>query len=191
MEHLTEEQLNEYLDELLDESTRREVEAHLAECTDCRANMEGLELVFADLDELPDVQLERDLSSSVLGKLPQEISAPGWTRALAAQLGVVAGTLVWLGMQLIPLIQFPQLEFPKQPTFDAQSLLTRLLIVQFTLPPLRFPDFSHRLPLLDLRVPTLNFQLSAAHLAVLVLSAFVLWVVGNLILLRRGQEVLK
>jgi hypothetical protein len=187
MEHLTEEQLNEYLDELLDESACQAVETHLAKCADCRGQMDGLELVFANLGELPDEQLQHDLTPAVLEKLPQKLQVHVWTRTLAAQVGVVAGTLVWLGMQLIPLIQFPQLEFPKQPTFDALSFLARLLIIQFTVPPLHFPDFNYHLAPIDFWVPTLSFQLSIAHLAVLVFSAFVLWVVGNLILLRRRQ----
>jgi len=191
MEHLTEEQLNEYLDRLLDESACQAVEAHLAKCADCRANMEGLELVFAELGELPEAQLKHDLTPSILDVLPQQTTAYSLTRALAAQLGVVAGTLVWLGAQLVPLIQFPQLEFPRLLTFDIRALFARLLSIQFTLPQLRFPDFNYHLAAFDLRVPTFNFQLSTMHLVFLVFSAFLLWVAGNLILLRRRREARK
>ncbi|MBI3241993.1 MAG: zf-HC2 domain-containing protein, partial [Chloroflexi bacterium] len=69
MTHLDDIAFNEYLDSALDPARHAEVEAHLAACPDCAARLAGLRALFAALESLPDVPLERDLSSSVVTAL--------------------------------------------------------------------------------------------------------------------------
>lgn len=52
MPHLTEEQLNLYLDDALSEAERVAVEAHLGHCDECRAEATALQQLFAALSEL-------------------------------------------------------------------------------------------------------------------------------------------
>ena len=196
MEHLTEEQLNEYLDGLLDEQTHQRVEAHLVGCAECRSLAKNLELVFASLDNLPEVPLAHNLAPSVLANLPPKTPVRIWTRAFAAQWGIVVGTLVWLGSQLIPLVRIPQVALPKVPNIDLETLLTRLLIIRFSMPDSRFAAIKYQLPQLHFQLPALNpstvfklsLQPSTAHIAALMISALLLWVLGNVILLRKEQE---
>lgn len=52
MSHLTEEQLNLYLDNELSTVERDAVEAHLANCNECRAEVAALQRLFTALEEL-------------------------------------------------------------------------------------------------------------------------------------------
>lgn len=58
--HLTDEQLNEYLDNETNE--REQIELHLNTCHECSARFSDLQNLFLELDSLPDLQLTRDLS---------------------------------------------------------------------------------------------------------------------------------
>ena len=199
MNHLTENQLNEYLDNLLDEQTRQSVEIHLSQCADCRNRVEALKQIFADLDNLPEIPLPRDLTPDILAKLPQEEPVRVWTRAFAAQWGLVVGTLVWLGIQLIPLVGIPQFTLPKFPIINFEALFTRLLTIRFPTPDFQLALIKYQLPPVHFQLPALTpltvfnlgFQPSTALIATLAISALLLGVVGNIILLRSGQETQK
>ncbi len=53
--HLTDEQLNEYLD---NESTdeRAQIESHLSSCDECAARLSTLQNLFAELESLPELE---------------------------------------------------------------------------------------------------------------------------------------
>src|SRR6186997_2470507 len=68
-DHLTDETLNEWLDAALDDGARQAADAHLAGCGECAGRLETLRSLFAQLDSLPDLPLERDLSGSMVGAL--------------------------------------------------------------------------------------------------------------------------
>jgi hypothetical protein len=191
MNHLDDYTLNEYLDRVLDESARAEVEAHLGTCAACKAKLDELRKLFAELDDLPEVHLEGDLVPAIFERLPHHdpVRPWVWTRALAAQLGVAVGFVFWLGMQVIPFIEVPKFALQKIPTVGFRSMFMQLLTIQFSIPKFRFPDFAYQMPTLNFQLPTFNIQLSTAHLSMLMVSTLVLWVVGNIILLKRGQEV--
>ena len=59
--HLTDDQLNEYLDEATTE--RVQIEAHLFSCDECAARFSTLQNVFTELDSLPELELTRDLAA--------------------------------------------------------------------------------------------------------------------------------
>ena len=71
MNYLSDFQLNEYLDNIPDPSTRRAAEAHLIDCDECRARLDEIQSVFSTLKSLPDVKLSHDLSTSIASRLPQ------------------------------------------------------------------------------------------------------------------------
>ena len=59
--HLTDQELNEYLDN--ETVNRAEIEMHLDSCDECAARLSTLQALFADLDSLPEVTLSRDLAA--------------------------------------------------------------------------------------------------------------------------------
>lgn len=101
-DHLSSDTLQAYLDRELDHSSRQEVERHLGKCPSCQEDLSRLVGIFARLENLPSLNLEKDFSSSVLTllredtKLSQGIT---WTLALEA---LAAGGVIGL---LIPAVQ--------------------------------------------------------------------------------------
>ena len=64
--HLTDETLNEFLDQALEAPARAAVAEHLATCAACSRRLEALRAVFSGLAELPPAPLGRDLRAGVL-----------------------------------------------------------------------------------------------------------------------------
>ncbi|MBI3177658.1 MAG: hypothetical protein HYZ35_06680, partial [Chloroflexi bacterium] len=142
-EHLTDAQLNEFLDGLADASTRR----HARTCTECRARLENLRVVFKALESLPDARLPQDLTASILARLPNRRLSAAWTWVFAAQL---IGTLI-IAASLASSFELPSSILAYQPpTFEA------LLASLFTF----LSSFSFELPTFDFQFSTVNLQLS-------------------------------
>lgn len=101
-DHISADKLQAYLDGELDQSSLQEIALHLGECPACREELAQLEGIFAQLENLPELQLEKDFSSSVLAKLREETQLSRgitWTLALEA---LAAGTVIGF---LIPAVQ--------------------------------------------------------------------------------------
>lgn len=176
MNHLTDSQLNEYLDAALEPAARRRVELHLQGCASCRARLHDLQFVFSNLATLPEIGLARDLSRAVLAQLANEQVRP-WSPGFAAQLGAALGGVVWLAGEAVKAMH----------NLDLSFLI--FSIPQMVLPPfkLTFPQIHFIIPspqLID--IGWANF--STFSLALLIASAGALWVVGNAALLRAGIE---
>jgi anti-sigma factor RsiW len=76
VDHLTDENLNELLDHALDAHAQAVAGAHLAGCQACSARLDSMRALFARLEALPDIAIERDLSVSVVEALRQAAPAP-------------------------------------------------------------------------------------------------------------------
>jgi predicted anti-sigma-YlaC factor YlaD len=167
MNHLSESLLNEFLDDELAQETLVAVEAHVAECPECRARVEELRGLFAELKLLADELPSHDLSTLVL------TSHPGlWLRLmLAVQAGLALGVLIaifrytweYIATLLGGLHVWEGLSRPIQFTLPA---------VQLSLP--KLPAYEPLIPL-PLLVVTL-----------VIVVAF--WWIGNIRLLRNGSE---
>ena len=197
MNHLADSQLNEYLDNVLDKSEKQQCDLHLSSCAECRARLEEMQHLFIALDDLPEKNLQRDLSFSIINRSPQKQSRL-WTPIFAAQLGAAIGVLIWLSVQATKLVmpfltefQFPTFRLPPStprfalPTFHL-SLLN--LYSLFSNPYLlsSIPHFPF--PIFNLSTFQL-FNLSTLNIIVIVISVFTLWLVGNLSLLRSRSGV--
>ena len=94
-QHLKNDQLQAYLDGVLEPSNIENVQAHLETCPPCQKELVNLESLETSLESLPALSLGRDLSSLVISQLKKEQSlspAITWTliiEALAAG-GVIA-----------------------------------------------------------------------------------------------------
>jgi hypothetical protein len=168
--HLTDEQLNEYLD---NETTERaQIESHLASCADCAARFTALRSLFAELDSLPELELSINLAArfTAHGQLTPQL--PPWltlTASLQAAFALIALILAApFVMNLLPEMQTPSFT---EILFQLQSQWLTLLD---TFTNYQFPAFS--LP--PLQIPTLTLSLTLA-------AASLLWLVGNGLLLRK------
>ncbi len=96
--HISSDKLQAYLDQELDQAGLQDVELHLGSCPFCREELSRLESVFARLENMPSLELEKDLSTSVLAQLRDEKKLPlgiTWTLVLEALgAGIVIGLLI-------------------------------------------------------------------------------------------------
>ncbi len=100
--HLSEDQLQAYLDGVLDPGLDEQIQNHLAECMSCRERLEGLENLSYRLESLPDLELSRDLSNLVVSRLQKERSlAPALTWTLIIESLSIVAVLT----ALIPVLQ--------------------------------------------------------------------------------------
>lgn len=92
--HVSDDLLNEYLDDMLASQDRTAVAAHLAACPACAAQLESLQRLFTSLEALPDQEFHVDLAPAVVAAVrsrQRPIGALRW--ATVAQL-VVSAALV-------------------------------------------------------------------------------------------------
>lgn len=177
MTHLSDDLLNEYLDEALASELRAEAEAHLAVCEPCSARLAELRVLFADLDSLPDLPLAVDFTPAIVARLEQNVPLPRPIRWLVvAQVfgALVALILTWpLVETMLPTWNLP----PLQNIFSESATSLLQTITDF-----RFPKLAFDLPSLNLDLPT-------ATLTVTILGVALLWLVANgLLLIPRSRR---
>ena len=97
-QHPDRDQLQSYLDQTLDPITSRLFADHLASCSTCQAEVLRFEVLYNRLETLPEISLEKDLSSVVLHAIrDQKQLSRGitWTLVIEAiSAGVVLGLMI-------------------------------------------------------------------------------------------------
>jgi hypothetical protein len=176
--HLTDEQLNEYLDDEIRD--RAQVEMHLSSCAECAARLTALRALFAEIESLPEVALTRDLAWRAAplarrlnnpGVLPRWFTLTVGLQAAAALAAIIlaAPFAIDFASSFLPVLQTPSLT---ELFFQAQSLWISWLD---TLSQLQLPT-----------VPELPVALepSGLYLMLALTGSAVVWLVGNSILLK-------
>jgi len=183
MNHLTEETLNEYLDGELAPAARAAADGHLSACADCWARLEALRGLFVELEDLPDARLARDLATAVVAALEKRSSVPGAVRVVVILQVLAAAAILALAWPVLQLEQaLSGLSVAFNPVFPAPSELTRRVVQQWAFwgrslaqlgrPPAFAAPFS-----IHLDPPAILITLT-------LVSACLLWLVGNGLLLR-------
>ena len=182
--HLTAEALNRVLDGFLDPQETSSVERHLAACGVCSARLAALQAVFTELDALPEIALERDLSAAVLAAIrpPLRLSARlGW--------GIIAQAAITLVVSIsaAPFLLSSQWGQPVQAWIAQLGPITPRAWFGPAL------AWTQNLPTLQLdwrawfaslpKFPSLGLTQTA--LWPLFLAAILLFVLGNILLLRK------
>ena len=176
--HLTDEQLNEYLDN--ETANRAEIETHLDSCDECAARLSTLQALFMDLDSLPEVTLSRDLAARFTLRAAQNLPAqlPRWL-TLTASLQAAAALVALIVAIPFFSIMVPKVEMPSFTTwlFEIQSLWTSWLdaLSNYQLPITQFPNLA-----------TYPVELSTLFIALAIVSIF--WIFGNGLLLRNQNH---
>lgn len=174
--HLTDKQLNEYLDNASTE--RAFIETHLDSCDECAARLSALQALFADLDSLPEVELSTDLAARFRPRPSLAPQLPRWL-TLTASLQAAAALVALIVAIPFFSIMLPQVEMPSFTTwlFEIQSLWTSLLdtLSTFQLPNYQFTN-----------LPTYPVELSTLFIALAIVSIF--WIFGNGLLLRNNRS---
>ena len=167
MNHLSESLLNEFVDNELTQETRVAVEAHVAECPECRVRVDELRGLFMELKQLADEVPARDLSTLAL------TSRPGlWLRlVLAVQAGLALGVLITIFRYTWGFIA-TLLGGLHVGEGLSRPILLALPAVQLSLP--KLPAYE---PLIPLPI-----------LVVILVIVVAFWWIGNIRLLRNGNE---
>lgn len=178
MNHLTDELLNEYLDNEI--ADRTQVERHLSECADCAARLAGLEALFAELDSLPEVELSRSLAArfnpnpSLPAALPRSLRLAVTLQAALAVLAIIVAA------PFVMELASPYLVTMRMPSFTE-------IIVQAQLQWTTWLDI-----LSTLQIPTLPeipvIEMSGLYIALTLAGVSMLWLVGNGLLLRNQMK---
>lgn len=171
MNHLTESQLNEYLDNAISAQKQRIIEMHISECAECHNKLEDMRGLFTTLAGLPEEALHHDLTPLVMSRLPDQKLRLGWKLVLGVQAGITLGLITLLAVNLLPIVS-------RQTVAAVFSL--KLPIIE--LPVIHLPSFV---------LPTFSLQPSTGNLVFLAASALILWGVGNATLLRGRREIQK
>lgn len=198
MNHLTENQLNEYLDNMLDHDSRQQAETHLAGCAQCRAELSELETLFYTLGELPEIPITHDLTQDVLAHLPKNSQAPTlWRQPAFVMQSLLTIALIAFSIPAFTFFEerillwesslsLPDITLTLPTLTGITAEFTELLAWQF--------EFNYTLPELVIETPTLP-PLSSLPISpepsimlVLVAVATILWGVGNFSLLRNKPE---
>jgi len=169
--HLTDEQLNEYLDNASTE--RLLLEAHLASCDECTARLSALQALFTALDSLPEVALSTDLAARFIPRPSPVPRLPRWLIPTAALQGALA---------LLALIVTAPLLANRMPPIETPPLTETLLQLQARGLTLLEAFTSFQIPALP-QLPSL--EISSLVLSITLAGASLLWLVGNGLLLRK------
>jgi hypothetical protein len=184
--HLTDEELNAYLDSELEPSAFEAVQKHLLKCDDCAARMEAVGGLFAQIESIPEISYQGDLADPVLTALQgtdaSKARFPWWT---ALQLGL-AGLLLVLIAPLSRLGPEGWRWLAQIITMPANWLLSEVYVLMVSI-----SNTLYAIPLgvgrlLDVdgfgvMTVTNNLMIAAA-----ILVAILLWVTGNTLLLGRN-----
>ncbi len=174
MNHLSEEQLNEFLDN--ESKEQNEIETHLSSCNECAARFNSLQALFTELDSLPELTLSRDLATAVTQRVGWSGVLPKWltlTIALQAALALIASVIA------VPFI----IEFASESMPVLQSPSIPEILIQLQAQWITWLDTlsTFQMPVIP-SIPTLQF--SSLMILFTLAGASILWLVGNGLLLR-------
>jgi len=175
--HLTDEQLNEYLDdELID---RAQAELHLSSCDDCTARLTALQALFNEIESLPELALSRDLSAPITRGISRRAAVPAVPHSLRLTVTLQAALAIVAIIFAAPIVmQFisPYLTRIQMPSFVDMFLQmqTQWRIWLDVLSQLQLPAMPE--------IPVV--EVSSLFIMLMVAGISVLWLVGNRLLLR-------
>ncbi len=174
MNHLGEEQLNEYLDH--ESQEREQIELHLSACDECAARLNSLQNLFNELDTLPELKLSHDLAAPVVRRLSLPNQLPTWltlTVGLQALLAVIVGVtaapfVIDFASTSLPVLQIPSFS---ETFFKIQIQWATWLgmFSNFQMP------VMPQIPAMEISSIVVMFTLAAVSM---------LWLIGNGLLLR-------
>ncbi|MEP7136586.1 MAG: hypothetical protein ABI904_16790 [Chloroflexota bacterium] len=171
--HLTDEQLNEYVDN--ESAERVQIEAHLSTCDECAARLTTLQALFAEIESLPELELTHSIAARFTPTPSLTPQLPRWLTLTATLQGAVALVALILAAPLItnflPAVQMPSLTnvFLQ---LQSQWAAWLDLLSTFQMPTLP------QLPALEVSSFVITLTLAGVSM---------LWLVGNGLLLRNQR----
>jgi anti-sigma factor RsiW len=176
--HLTDEQLNEYLDGETNE--RAQIELHLSTCEECSARLAALRDLFSEIESLPELDLSPEfitrssVASSQTTGMPRALQ---WTLALQTALVVVTIVVAAPFVMQFVSLDITSLSVPT-PLDVFTQLRNQWAVWLETFSTLPVPTLP-RLPLVDI---------SSLFVMSTIAGVSLLWLIGNGLLLRNQMK---
>ncbi len=185
--HPGEDRLHEYLDELLNSEERRELEAHTSSCEQCARELEQLSGVFSELSLLAEIPLKADLSRAVLAAIQENARRRAGVRiAIAVQVSLLLLITFLIGPNIYTFLT--RLSGLIEPSTVSTWLLESFILFQASIG-LSLQSLRHELvELLEFNFLLDQFSIQTTHLISLVGGVFILWLIGNTVLLRDSSR---
>ena len=170
-DHISDVQLNEYLD---NETTEREqIESHLSSCEDCARRLTALQTLFAEIESLPELELTSNIAARI-------VSSPSLTPHLPHWLTLTA--TLQAAFALVVVIVAAPFVVRMLPAVEAPSFTDLILLLQSQWRIWLDIFATFQLPTMP-QLPVL--ELSSLMLTLTLAIVSLLWLVGNGLLLRR------
>jgi anti-sigma factor RsiW len=174
MKHLSNEQLNEYLDH--ESQDRTQIESHLAVCDECGARLAALQALFSELDSLPDAALAVDLAPAVIQRVGGSAVLPKWLTLTVFLQAALALVILLIATPFV--IEFASVSLP---LLQVPSIPEVLLPLQSQWMSWLDTLATFQMPVLP-AIPTPQF--SSMVIGLTLAAASIFWLVGNGLLLR-------
>lgn len=172
--HLTDDQLNEYLDtEIAD---RAQIELHLASCRECEARLAALRNLFAEIESLPDLTLSRNLATHFKRQSSPSYLLPRWLTLTTTLQAAVALIIIVFTAPLVLQLVSPYTSTLQTPSFADVFLLlqSQWTVWLNTISQVQIPTLPE--------IPVV--ELSSLMIVVVIIGISALWLIGNGLLLR-------
>ena len=175
-DHLTELQLNEYLDNETIPEERIQIESHVSMCDECAARLTALQALFAEIESLPEVALSRPIAARFTRPVGLSAPLPRFLTLTATLQAAMALLLLTLAAPFLTNL-LPYMEIP--------SLTGMLLQLQRQW--ITWSDLlsSFQWPTLP-QLPAL--EISSFMLTLTLVGTSMLWLLGNGLLLRKQMK---
>ena len=173
-DHLTDVQLNEYLDNEIKD--RAQAESHLSSCADCTARLSALQALFDEIESLPEIVLSQNLAAPIARRMSGRASLP---RSLRLTVTLQAATAIAAMIFAAPFVT--QFISPYLSSLQVLSFVDMFLQLQTQWA--TWLDMLSQLKLLTMpEIPVI--EPSSLFMMITVASVSLLWLIGNGLLLR-------
>lgn len=180
--HIQEMQYHQYLDNDLDLVERGVFETHIFECQKCRQELAALQHLFSAIESVPETSLQIDLSQNILDAIGKPASLSRRLKlAIAFQLAVASALTVIAWPSLSP--SFALLEFPTINT-DIYPLIIDMSTQFSKFVTTMSRSFAGLLDDMSISSSQLLLGDASIYILPLAISATLLWLLGNGVLLR-------
>jgi len=176
--HLTDEQLNEYLDNETNESAL--IDSHLSTCADCAARFSVLQGLFLEIGSLSELELTRSIASPLMlpanlpARLPRSLTLTVTLQAALAIVAVIAAAPFVMQFLSRYLARVPALSLANV----ILQLQTQWMVWLDTLSFVQLPTIPE--------IPVV--ELSSLFTMFTVIGVSLLWLIGNGLLLRNQMK---
>jgi anti-sigma factor RsiW len=177
-DHITDLQLNEYLDNELKDPAP--VELHLSSCAHCAARLVALQALFNEIESLPELSLSRDLALPITHQISRRISFPRFLRLTVILQAVASIIAMIFAAPFVMQVISPYVSGIQKPVLvdlvlqlQTQWTIWLNLLAQFQ------PPIIPEIPVIEL---------SGLFLMLAVAGVSVFWLIGNGLLLRNQRK---